>query len=576
MRLLLLLSLAKFVLLSDVCHDQAKGDQACQAVEDDLSLTSSLGKNSRGAQKPDVRITSAGHLKWQEFDWKKYQAKDVTEEDLKDPFKRFSVNVVKSAKLSANRAVPDNRDESCLKEEYDTDYPSTSVIITYRNEPRSTLLRTVVSVLERSPEEAIKEIILVDDNNDERDVGAELATIKKIRLIRNEKREGLIRSRILAAKVATGTVLVFLDSHCEVEPGWLPPLLQRIQLNKKTIASPLIDNINLKTFKFEPVSTYLRGGFDWRLDFFWEWLPASDRAQKLRDPTYPVASPAIAGGLFAIDKNWFEELGWYDEGMDVWGGENIEFSLRTWMCGGRLEIVPCSKVGHIYKKSTSYSFPGGEAKTLACNNWRAAEVWLDQYKALHPNSRMYNETVCGSVKERVELRERLKCNNFDWFLANVYPELQVPGLGDIAFGTFHLNQPSWLTCIDPTAHGGELTIGAGPCMQSYFVQQYRHTRQEQIMQDDFCFTLPEAQVGVTIITDLCRKTGEMDMQRWRKVKPSKKIFHKRGLTGYLYKNDKYDLCLDSSEIKTKGLKVMRCDLEAEQQRLMFQYHAPLG
>ena len=134
--------------------------------------------------------------------------------------------------------------------------------------------------------------------------------------------------------------------------------------------------------------------------------PASDRANKLRDPTYPVASPAIAGGLFAIDKNWFEELGWYDEGMDVWGGENIEFSLRTWMCGGRLEIVPCSKVGHVYKKSTSYSFPGGEKKTLACNNWRAAEVWLDQYKALHPNSRMYNETVCGSVKERLELRER--------------------------------------------------------------------------------------------------------------------------------------------------------------------------
>ena len=113
-------------------------------------------------------------------------------------------------------------------------------------------------------------------------------------------------------------------------------------------------------------------------------------------------------------------------------------------------------------------------------------------------------------------------------------------------------------------------------MQSYFVQQYRHTRHEQIMQDDFCFTLPEAQVGVTVITTLCRKPGEMDMQRWRKVKPSKKIFTKTGLTGYLYKNDKYDLCLDSSEIKTKGLKVMRCDMEAEQQRFIFQYHAPLG
>ena len=117
---------------------------------------------------------------------------------MKDPLKRFSVNIVKSAKLAANRKVPDNRDAACLAAEYDTDYPPTSVIITYRNEPRSTLLRTVVSVLERSPDKLVKEIILVDDNNVDSDIGTELGTIKKICLARNVRREGLIRSRILA------------------------------------------------------------------------------------------------------------------------------------------------------------------------------------------------------------------------------------------------------------------------------------------------------------------------------------------------------------------------------------------
>ncbi|TMW51373.1 hypothetical protein DOY81_003556, partial [Sarcophaga bullata] len=307
-----------------------------------------------------------------------------------------------------------------------------SIIITYHNESQSILYMTIKSILKRTPLKYLQEIIIIDDCSSEDDlmlqnIGFYFAPFDLIKGIRNPQRLGVIKSRNLGAMVARGDYIMFMDSHCEVNEQWLEPLLSTIvEANNPLMAvSPVLDNIDARTKKYKATSEYIRGGFDWNLHF--HWIPRF----KVGDPIVPFRSPTFAGGVFLISRNWFFKLKAFNTRLKIWGGESLEFSLKLWLCGGdkgEIKIVPCSRVGHIFRKEHVFQFPNNDGQQNYLRNSKIiAETWLEHYKYffynLRPEAReiFINDTHAAEDKL---FKESLNCHTFEWYLQHIYPELR--------------------------------------------------------------------------------------------------------------------------------------------------------
>lgn len=317
-------------------------------------------------------------------------------------------NIIASDKISLHRKVPDTRDPHCQVVSYDSKLPTVSIIIIFTNEAWSPLIRTIWSVLDTTTDEQLEEIILVDDFSDKSHLRGKLTRYiqkkfpSKVKLLRLKTRQGLIRARLAGARKATGDVLLFLDSHCECGPDWLRPLLQRIKDEPKSFVVPIIDVIDDKTMQYyNGNGNYFQiGGFTWSGHFTWIDIPDHEKDRTGHDPVAAIRTPTMAGGLFAVDRRYFWEVGSYDEEMDVWGGENLEMSFRVWQCGGIIETIPCSRVGHIFRSFHPYSFPNNK-DTHGINTARTVEVWMDDYKRLfYMNRPDLSETQVGDVTNR--------------------------------------------------------------------------------------------------------------------------------------------------------------------------------
>ncbi|XP_034017295.1 polypeptide N-acetylgalactosaminyltransferase 15-like [Thalassophryne amazonica] len=382
--------------------------------------------------------------------------------------KKYGFNEVVSERISLHRRLPDARHPECVGKEYIMSLPSASIIICFHDEAWSTLLRTVHSVLDTAPKRFLHEVLLVDDLSQHghlKSVLSEyLAHLDRVRLIRSSKRLGVGGCRSLGAARAAGEVLVFMDSHCECQRGWLEPLLERVTQDRTRVVSPIIDVIDWQTFQYNATQWPVRGVFDWRLDFHWDSNPQLQE----EDSDWGCSaceSPALGGGVLAVDKHFFQSVGAYDPGMLLWGAEQIELSIRVWSCGGSMEVVPCSRVAHLDHHHIPYQIPDQEQTQK--NKIRIADTWMDTYRKIYyrrdTQAHFIRQSENPNITEHLRLKRNLGCRNFHWYLTGVYPQLYIPQDRPALSGELYNVGTS--SCADyprgRDPHGGAMMIA--PC-----------------------------------------------------------------------------------------------------------------
>lgn len=216
-----------------------------------------------------------------------------------------------------------------------------TIVISALNEGKA-LAETINSI--SATTDLPKEIVVVDDGSTDACCDELLNNVNKQHMdivLVTQKRLGIAGARNVGASIAKQPLLVFLDAHCLVHPGWLVSLVNIIETSPENIVGPAVRDRNEPDYVGCGAKLIGRG-------LRYQWNPVQGE--------YPTEVGIIPGGCMALSRELFENLGGLDN-MRHYGFEDVEFCLRAWRLGARLLAVPASRIEHWFRSRQPFDVP---------------------------------------------------------------------------------------------------------------------------------------------------------------------------------------------------------------------------
>eukprot|EP00747_Dinoflagellata_sp_TGD_P164108 gnl/TRDRNA2_/TRDRNA2_183578_c0_seq1.p1 gnl/TRDRNA2_/TRDRNA2_183578_c0~~gnl/TRDRNA2_/TRDRNA2_183578_c0_seq1.p1 ORF type:complete len:559 (+),score=117.19 gnl/TRDRNA2_/TRDRNA2_183578_c0_seq1:57-1733(+) len=333
-------------------------------------------------------------------------------------------------------ARPSQRTDQTVGSQADENNLQTSVVLACADEGFFAV-KTALKVFERTPSEKLREIIVVDDGSQTSmeetftnvGIDEDMRKRKKIRIVRNEQSLGLTLAKQAGADTAEGDVIVFFDCHVSPQPQWYDEISKLISQNPRRMVVPSVTDLDLVTWdekKDSDVNTKFYATLDGDFKPF-----ASD------SPEVPI----MGDGPVAISRFWWNATGGYDKAMAKGGAENMEQSLRSWLCGGEIVQAKTSRVAHMVRDGDA----GGETSSKV-NRDHVVTSWFDVFR---------KKNFDPDTAELKRLKENLACKPIVHFLHR-FRDIYVDG-GVIAPKIFQLKERTTGLCLQ--LDGGDMQMG---------------------------------------------------------------------------------------------------------------------